>query len=127
MNSKYLSIKDLPHHTSSKHPRMDMNERAAQFSPFAAVSGYGAAIDEAARLTCPRFELDEDEKAAINERLTHLEGTVTLTYYVKDPLKDGGKYVTESHTVKKTDPSGQYILFTDGLKVKFEDIYRFED
>lgn len=127
MNPKYEGIFDLPHHTSKTHPRMDMNSRAAQFAPFAALSGYGAATDEAARLTCPKIELDDAERAIINERLLTLSGEVKLTYFIKDTKKDGGRYVTEIHTVKKTDPSAQLVLFTDGLKVAFDDIYSFDE
>ena len=127
MNEKYAEILNLPHHTSKLHPRMSLSERAAQFAPFAAVSGYGASIDEASRITHPKYELDESEKASINERLKTLHGEITLTYFIKDKYKDGGVYVTGTHTVKKTDPSAQTVLFTDGLVIAFDDIYCFSD
>jgi len=127
MNEKYSEIIGLPRHISPKHPPMDAATRAAQFAPFAALSGYGAAIDETARLTCPRLELDESEKAEINARLLTLSGTVKITYFVQDERKDGGSYVTETREVKKVNPSGQYVLFTDGLRIAFSDIYGFDD
>lgn len=127
MNEKYSEIINLPRHVSFKHPPMDSRSRAAQFSPFAALTGYGDAIDEAARLTCPRLELDESEKAEINRTLLTLSGKVKVTYFIPDKLKDGGSYVTEVREVKKVNPSGQYVLFTDGLKIPFDDIYGFED
>lgn len=97
-------IIDLPHPTSATHPRMSMIDRAAQFSPFAALTGHGAAIEETARLTDQRIELTEDKKAVLDKKLHLLletSGEGTFTYFLPDKRKDGGAYVTTVGTVKK--------------------------
>ena len=93
----YDDIINLPHPVSAKHPRMPMMDRAAQFSPFAALVGHGAAIEETARLTNRRVELTEEEKALLDDKLrllleTGREGAIT--YFLPDGRKDGGAYVT---------------------------------
>ena len=100
MTHRYDDIIDLPHPTSKKHPRMPVRDRAAIFSPFAALAGHGAAIAETARLTQRRIELDEDGKALLDERQRILEEAaashpeVTVTYFQPDAKKEGGRYVT---------------------------------
>ena len=87
---KYDNIINLPHHISSKHPRLSMEQRAAQFAPFAALTGYGDSIKETARLTDTRIELNEEEKEMLNIKLQELKSKistmpqVTITYFVPD-------------------------------------------
>ena len=105
---KYDDIIDLPHFVSKKYPQMSMRDRAAQFSPFAALTGYDAEIKETARLTDKRIEFDEDVLDRLNERLNILRKClddgdvypdVRITYFEKDLKKDGGKYITMSGRV----------------------------
>lgn len=104
---KYDKIINLPHHVSSTHPHMSMIDRAAQFSPFAALTGYDAAVKETARLTEQKIELDEYEKAALDQRILLLQEhlkelpEVTITHFVPDERKDGGKYFSITEAVKK--------------------------
>ena len=106
MNGKYDDIIHLPHHTSSRHPRMSMADRAAQFSPFAALSGHEDAIRETARLTTERAELSESRKEELNEQLVWLREhpdareRVTVTYFRPDAKKAGGAYVTVTGAVR---------------------------
>ena len=91
----YDDIIDLPHPTSARHPRMPMRDRAAQFSPFAALTGHGAAIAETARLTDQKIELAEDEKAVLDQKLRLLletGGEGTFTWFLPDAKKEGGSY-----------------------------------
>ena len=94
--SEYDDIIHLPHHVSRIHPQMSMEDRAAQFSPFAALTGYDAAIVETARLTAQRVELDEYERQALNKKLQfiseHLNEhpKVSITCFVPDARKEGG-------------------------------------
>lgn len=96
--SKYDDIIDLPHHISNKHPRMSRQARAAQFAPFAALTGYDACVTEAARLTDFKKELSEEEIFALNEKLLKLcdkiseRPFVKITYFIRDKYKSGGRY-----------------------------------
>lgn len=127
MNS-YDDIIDLPHHVSQKHPRMSMLNRAAQFSPFASLTGYDAAIRESARLTERKIELDEDAKAEISEKLRYLKDVeaeqplATFTYFVPDARKDGGEYVSLTAQVKRLDEFSQMVLLMDGRSIPIDDI-----
>ena len=121
----YDDIIDLPHHTSEKHPRMSMADRAAQFSPFAALVGHEAAIRETARLTDRKIELTEDEKAVLDEKLCLLSATggeAVFTYFLPDERKDGGAYVTAAGSIKKLDLLERRIFLTDGAIIPVEDI-----
>lgn len=103
----YDDIINLPHPNSAKHPRMSMIDRAAQFSPFATLTGHGAAIEETARLTDRRIELTEEEKTVLDEKLRLLletGGEGMITYFLPDERKDGGAYVAKLGTIKKIDP-----------------------
>lgn len=122
----YDDIINLPHPTSATHPRMSMIDRAAQFSPFAALAGHGAAIEETARLTDQRVELTEDEKAVLDEKLRLLletGGEGTFISFLPDERKDGGIYVTTVGTVKKIDLLGKRVVLTDGTTLSVEDIF----
>ena len=115
----YDDILHMPHHVSTKHPRMDAIDRAAQFSPFAALTGYDAAIEETARLTEEKVELDEDRLEFLNNKLSELmEGDlakkkVSITYFVPDEKKKGGKYVTVSGNIKKLDKNSRQLILDD--------------
>ena len=125
----YDDIIDLPHPTSAKHPRMSMSNRAAQFSPFAALTGHGAAIRETARHTDQKIELTEDEKAILDEKLCLLldsGGEAVFTYFLPDERKDGGAYVTAVGSIKKLDLPERRIILTDGAIIPVEDILVIE-
>ena len=99
---RYDDILELPHHVSAVHPPMPLSARAAQFAPFAALTGYGAAVRETERLTDRRVDLDEGERAELEARLQRLldadspKPAVTLTWFVPDGRKAGGRYVTRT-------------------------------
>ena len=107
----YEDIIHLPHHVSETHPRMSRLNRAAQFSPFAALTGYGAAIQEAGRLTDRKIQLDEDSQAVLDRKLAILREQlskhpeVAVTYFQPDGKKDGGAYASFSGQVKKIQES----------------------
>ena len=125
----YDDIIDLPHPTSVRHPRMPMSDRAAQFSPFQALVGHGAAIEEAARLTGRKIELTEEEKSVLDERLRLLDetgGQAAFTWFLPDKKKEGGAYVTATGTVKKIDPLEGRVILTDGTAIPIEDILEIE-
>jgi hypothetical protein len=121
---RYDDIIDLPHHVSQTHPRMSMLNRAAQFAPFAALTGYGAAIDEAARLTQRRVELSEAEQEALNEKLSalakRLPAEARITRFVADPRKEGGRYLEENVTVRRILPSEGSMILTDGRAIDLD-------
>lgn len=132
MTNRYNEIIDLPHPTSAKHPRMPISDRAAIFSPFAALSGHGAAIAETARLTDRRIELDEDSKAVLDEKQRLLEDMtaeqpeVTVTWFRPDTKKEGGSYTTLSGKLKKTDSIERVMVMLDGTKIPLENIVDIE-
>ncbi len=127
---KYDDIINMPHHVSSKRQRMSMIDRAAQFSPFAALTGYDAAVKETARLTDKRIELDEYEKAALDEKLRlaleNPEEEITITYFKPDAKKDGGAYIGITGKIKKIDDYERVLVLVDGLKITIEDIMEIE-
>lgn len=128
MSTPYEDILHLPHHVSEKHPPMSRLDRAAQFSPFAALTGYEAAVEETARLTDRHIELDEGEKEAIDQRLTLVQERlpapikVTITYFVPDKKKAGGAYVSVSGTVKKIDDYKRKVILRNGTSIPIDDI-----
>ena len=123
---QYDDIIHLPHPTSKKHPRMAAIDRAAQFSPFAALTGFDATIAETGRLTDESIELDESRKEALNERLRRVlseisqQPRVRITYFREDERKAGGAYVTVSGRVKKVDAYDHTIILTDGQVIPLE-------
>ena len=129
---KYDDIIDLPHHVSETHPPMSRADRAAQFSPFAALTGYDAAVRETARVTERRIELDEGVKAELNARLNcileHLSEhpQVSLTYFVPDEKKSGGAYRSVTGTVRKLDSFAKNLTLTDGTVVPMEEMVHVE-
>lgn len=131
-SNKYDDIINLPHHQSATHPHMSMIDRAAQFSPFAALPYYGDAVKETARRTDAKIELDESEKDLINEKLLMIaehsdnKPLVSITYFMPDTKKKGGEYLTITGTVKKLDEYNGQIKMTDGTIIKFDDIIGME-
>lgn len=129
---KYNDIIHLSHPTSARHPRMPLSDRAAIFSPFAALVGHGAAIVEAARLTDRKIELDEDSKAVLDEKQRYLEEIIsqkpeiTVTWFKPDAKKDGGSYVTATGILKRTESIERVMILTDGSKIPLDDIIRIE-
>lgn len=123
--SEYDDIIDLPR-PKSKHEPMPMSDRAAQFSPFAALTGYGDAIDETARLTDHRIELSEEERAELDYKQQYLATldapTVTVTYFVPDERKSGGAYVTHTGVLKRVDEVERMVVFKDGLRVPLDEV-----
>lgn len=126
--SPYEDIINLPHHVSPTRPRMSRADRAAQFSPFAALSGYGDAVKETARLTGQRIELDESAKAALDEKLRLLAEVIedrpetAITYFLPDRKKTGGEYVTVSGRVKRADSVQRELVMMNGTRIPVEDI-----
>lgn len=132
MSGRYDDIINLPHHVSPKRNRMSMIDRAAQFSPFAALTGYDACIQESRRLTDQQIILDIDGKNMLDEKLCRLaehikeQPQVTITYFVPDKRKTGGRYVEVSGRVKKLNHHEKCILMEDGTQICFESIYEIE-
>lgn len=127
----YDDIISLPHHVSRKHPQMDMESRAAQFSPFAALTGYDATIEETKRLTDDRAELDENEKALLDEKFKRLlyeekDNEVLITYFVPDDKKTGGKYINSQGKVAKINIYDKIIIMDDKTIIKIDDIFDIE-
>ncbi len=129
---EYDDIINLPNPTSKTHLRMPLYNRAAQFSPFAALTGHEAAVKEEARLTEEKKELGEDEIARLNEKLNVIiknigtEKMVTITYFVPDDRKSGGSYVSCSGIVKRIDEYEHTIVLTDQTVIPIAQISRIE-
>ena len=119
----YDDIINLPHHVSKNHPRMDLLDRAAQFSPFAALTGHEAAIKETARLTDKRVELDENSREILDEKVQMIKANlaempeVSFTFFEPDERKDGGAYVTVTGRVKKIEEYEQRVVLLDGTVI----------
>ena len=132
MSGPYDDIIHLSHPTSKNRPRMSIHDRAAQFSPFAALSGHAAAIAETARLTDRKLELDEDTRAELDRRqailLEHISERpeVTVTWFRPDEKKAGGAYVTTTGRLKKIDEIERVLVLTDGARIPLEDVAGLE-
>ena len=128
MNGKYDEIMGLPHHVSKTRPQMPMSDRAAQFAPFAALTGYDAAIKETGRLTDEKIELDVEALSALDMKYqllmeAHDEAPeVTITYFQPDERKAGGKYVSAVGAVKKIDDFERRITMRDGTRIPTDDV-----
>ena len=129
MSGKYDDIINLPHPTSKRFSRMPLEERAAQFSPFAALTGYDAVIRETARLTDRRVERDECRRQELDAALQELSARlgsrpeVLVTFFREDRRKAGGEYVHVSGRLKKADPYTRTLVLEDGTAVPIDDIY----
>ncbi len=124
----YADILHLPHHVSQTRPQMSMQDRAAQFSPFAALTGFDAAIDETGRLTEEWAELGEEAKAVLDRKQQYLRDTlsrqpeVTVTYFLPDERKAGGAYVAATGRVKRIDEYERILILADGRKIPMDSI-----
>ena len=123
---KYADIINLPHHVSRTHPQMSMADRAAQFSPFAALTGHDAAIAEAARLTDERPILDESVKQEISDLLqlasTDSNLVLNLVYFDPDTRKTGGSYAEITGRIKKLLPHEKLLIMDSGTRIPVADI-----
>ena len=132
MTGEYDDIIHLPHHVSATRPHMSVSDRAAQFSPFAALTGYDAAIKETARLTDKRIKLDEDIKEELSDRLQIIADLIkehpeiAITYFQPDAKKNGGAYVTAISMVKKIDKYEQVVVMSDGTAIPIDEIISIE-
>lgn len=130
--SDYKDIINLPHHQSIKRPHMSQYDRAAQFSPFAALTGHDAAVKETARLTDERILLDESQKAILNEKLQMAlmlqakKPIVTITYFQPDNKKDGGSYIMNSGVIVKIDEYEHKVIFEDKTSIDIETIFEID-
>lgn len=126
----YEDIISLPHHVSPVRPQMSMRDRAAQFAPFAALTGYGDAVEETARLTDEKVELSETRQAILDRKLQILidalakeeQPGIRITYFQKDGKKAGGRYVTAAGNLKRIDEYGRTLNLTSGECIPMEDI-----
>ena len=129
---RYDDMIHLPHHQSTKRAHMSLHDRAAQFAPFAALTGHEAAIEETARLTEDEITLDDTALADINDRLyeisQHLseQWKVSVTYFRPDAKKQGGAYLTDVGTIRKINEIEQFIIMDSGICIKMEQIIRIE-
>jgi hypothetical protein len=130
MSDDYKDIIDMPHHVSQSRPQMPMRNRAAQFAPFAALTGYEEAVSETARHTDNKAELCEDDAAELNEKIKLLgtriaeEPYCEITYFVPDKRKSGGEYVTVSGNVRFIEEVTRQIVFCSGLRIPIDDILK---
>ena len=128
MNGKYDDIINLPHHVSTKRPQMSRSARAAQFAPFAAIVGFDDELEETARLTDAKPELEESEKEKINRVLLeirdnpHKETAVELTFFRPDGRKDGGAIITRPCSVRRIDEIERKLIFSDRSEIEFDNI-----
>ena len=127
--SEYDDIINLPHHQSTKHKHMSNYQRAAQFAPFAALTGYDASIDEMARLTDQKLVLSDEQADHLNAQIQRIieniidKPQVEITYFVPDNRKSGGEYMTVTGRVRRVDDHNREIVFTDGVTVGIDDVY----
>ena len=128
MSNKYDDIINLPHHISKKHPQMTLEARAAQFAPFAALTGYDDEVKETARLTNRRIELDDEAKSILDNKIQIVleqisqRPTVSITYFIPDTRKAGGEYVTITGIIKKVDGYNQVIVLENRTEIPINEI-----
>ena len=126
---RYEDIIGLPHPTSRKHPRMPRETRAAQFAPFAALTGYDEAVEETARLTEPQAELGEEALGRLNQALQHLRERIgdqpeaAITCFVPDERKIGGAYTCITGRVRRIDDVSREIILTDRTVISMDRVY----
>ena len=129
MRGKYDDIINLPHHTSTKHPRMTRTARAAQFAPFAALTGLDDEMEETARLTDKKITLDEEQKQVINRELLFIKNNpqrdipVIITFFKSDGRKDGGAYIEKEVKIKKIDEINRKLILSDYSEIKIDDLF----
>ncbi len=129
---KYDDILNLPHHVSSTRPHMSMYDRAAQFSPFAALTGYDDTVKETARLTDEKKELTADKISDLNQKIVFLKEhaeehpQITVEYFIPDEKKSGGKYVTLLGRFRRIDEHNHNMVFTNGEEIPLNNIFEIE-
>ena len=130
MADDYKDIMDMPHHVSQSRPHMPMRNRAAQFAPFAALTGYEEAVRESARLTESKAEICEDDAEELNKKIRLIgeriaaEPYCEVTYFVPDQRKSGGEYITVSGNVRFIEETTRQMIFCDGLHIPIDDIVK---
>lgn len=126
--NRYEDIIHLPHHQSKTRPHMSIHDRAAQFSPFSALTGYEDAVKETARLTDQKIELSEETKSVLSAKLNLIQDSIekrpeiAITYFRADEKKSGGKYVTEIGVVKRIDTYQRVVVMQNKMKIPIDDI-----
>ncbi len=129
---RYADMLFLPHHVSDTHPHMAAADRAAQFSPFSALTGYGDAVRETGRLTDARIELDEDAKQLLDEKLQMLldrmpnAPKVQITYFQPDKQKEGGTYLTARGQIKRIIPEECALIMENRCRISLNEITEIE-
>ncbi|MEE1245909.1 MAG: hypothetical protein UHL70_01475 [Acutalibacteraceae bacterium] len=129
MIGKYDDIINLPHHTSTKHPRMTRSARAAQFAPFAALTGLDDEMEETARLTDKKIILDEEQKQVINRELLFIKNNpqrdipVIITFFKSDGRKEGGAYIEKEVIIKKIDEINRKLILSDYSEIEIDDLF----
>ena len=132
IDTNYDDMINMPCPTSQRHPRMPRADRAAQFAPFAALTGYDAAIDETGRLTDQKIDISEDMREKLDLKQNFLadiideQPEISVTYFVPDKKKSGGAYVTLNGRLKQIDEYEQLIMLTDGKKIPIQEVYSIE-
>lgn len=132
MTDNYDDIIHLPHHISKRHPQMSLYNRAAQFAPFSALTGYEEVIAKTARQTNPKIEIMEDDRQLMDRKLSILttcleeEPTITITYFQPDGRKDGGQYLTITGVVKAIRTNERIIILKDKKKISIDAIIGLE-
>jgi hypothetical protein len=125
---EYSDIFDRPHHVSSKRPQMSRSNRAAQFSPFAALTGYDSLVAESARVTDQKVKLSDEEYEVLNKRLNYLQDhlselpIIQVLYFEPDKKKSGGSYVEFSGTIRRVRQHEGLLLTTTSIEIPFESI-----
>ena len=126
--NNYDDIINLPHHQSKVRPQMSLYNRAAQFSPFSALTGYEDAIEETARLTENKHTLSDEETDMLNRKMallkdkTNEKPTISIKYFIPDDLKDGGSYSNISEKLRAIDSFSRLVILQDGTTIPFDDI-----
>ena len=128
--NKYGDIINLPRPASKRHPPMPLAKRAAQFSPFAALTGYEDAVRESARITLPPPNLADDEQELLDRSLQQVMAApspkAAITYFVADAYKDGGRYETRTAVIKRLDHAHQQLVLQDGTRIDLIHIVRIQ-
>ena len=129
--SPYEDIIHLPHHVSLRRPQMSMGDRAAQFAPFAALTGHEDAVKETARLTDCKIELDENEIQLLDQKLHYIEAqevqpVIEITYFLPDQRKNGGKYIEVQGRIKRIDRYNHSLRMEDGREIPITDILKID-
>ena len=132
IDRNYDDMINMPCPTSPRHQRMPRADRAAQFAPFAALTGYDAAIDETGRLTDTKIDISEDMREKLDLKQNFLadiideQPEISVTYFIPDKKKSGGAYVTANGRLKQIDEYEQLIILTDEKKIPIQEVYSIE-